>query len=122
MPAKKLRALTDVTFITPYSQFVSSGRRFRACDSTTLVVNIKISVRSRVTSHENASNKPASYCFYLRSQLPTLHLSSTLHFLDLVGKELPLILAPKKPKGHINEKTREPVTCSSNQPVANWDL
>ncbi|GFT37094.1 RNase H domain-containing protein [Trichonephila clavipes] len=31
-------------------------------------------------------------------KLPNLHLSFTLHFLGLVGKELPLFLSPKNPK------------------------
>ncbi|GFV49805.1 uncharacterized protein TNCV_1736881 [Trichonephila clavipes] len=39
-----------------------------------------------------------------------LPISSTLYFLDLVGKELPLILASKNPKGHVKEKRLEPVT------------
>ncbi|GFY20277.1 uncharacterized protein TNCV_209091 [Trichonephila clavipes] len=33
-----------------------------------------------------------------------------VHWFVMVGKELPFILVPKNPKGHVNEKTCEPVT------------
>ncbi|GFV72531.1 hypothetical protein TNCV_2763951 [Trichonephila clavipes] len=38
------------------------------------------------------------------------YLSFTHHFLDLVGKRFAINSGPKEPKGHVNEKTREPVT------------
>ncbi|GFT18030.1 hypothetical protein TNCV_4837721 [Trichonephila clavipes] len=40
--------------------------------------------------------------------VPNLHLSFTLHFLDLVGKELPLILAPKNPKDMLKKRRVSP--------------
>ncbi|GFW39885.1 mucolipin-3 [Trichonephila clavipes] len=40
--------------------------------------------------------------------LPNLHLSFTLHFLDLVGKELPLILASKNPKDILKKRRVSP--------------
>ncbi|GFV39698.1 hypothetical protein TNCV_738941 [Trichonephila clavipes] len=42
------------------------------------------------------------------AMLPNLHLSFTLHFLDLVGKELPLILAPKNPKDVLKKRRGSP--------------
>ncbi|PRD31159.1 UNVERIFIED_CONTAM: hypothetical protein NCL1_24192 [Trichonephila clavipes] len=44
-------------------------------------------------------------------KLPNLHLSFTLHFLDLVGKELSLILASKNPKDVLKKIRVSPSQC-----------
>ncbi|GFW85200.1 transposable element Tcb2 transposase [Trichonephila clavipes] len=51
--------------------------------------------------HSSNCHPALSYDIY---KLSNLALSFTLHFLDLVGKELPLILAPKNPKGMLKKR------------------
>ncbi|GFX10637.1 hypothetical protein TNCV_4620781 [Trichonephila clavipes] len=42
-------------------------------------------------------------------ELPNLHLSFTLHFLDFGWKRVAINSGSKEPKGHVKEKTRKPV-------------
>ncbi|GFX39031.1 putative LOC100569746 [Trichonephila clavipes] len=51
----------------------------------------------------SCSNQPTKNTEF--SQVLNLHLSFALHFMDLVGKGVAINSGPKKPKGHVKEKT-----------------